>query len=601
MRFLEEQVRKRFGVLLVALVTLAVWGHTVGFGFVWDDEFFVWRNQSIRSLTNIPRMFSSLDAQSAKAADFRVFRPLRNVGYAVLYAIPGRLEPQPWIFHLANVLWQVVAGVLLYDVAGRMFRRGKPEEQPASSWPALLIALAFAVNPVISEVVCWVKCQDDIMAAVFVLASLREVLKWENRRRNYTLALIYFLLAVYSKESAVPFALLVFFIFKKFHRLSLRENLKLTAGFLLLAVIYMTHRHLVLGRSSQVAPISGSYGRTLIDMFPVVPEYVRLLCGIPPFCIDYSFMQGHLPFLSLAVLTGGLSLALLFFLAILAWRSGRFWLAGFGLLWVAAFLLPVSNLLPMMQYMAERFLYLPLIGWLVALAAALSCLPDRRWAPAVFALLIAVWIPLSWQRSFIWRDGLTLFVQTSQECPGVNRVEKNAVAAVFALPQMEEVFDVNPREIQFHLKPEFSEPAGRRALATLEKARQWFPGNADVWTSMGTIYARMGEPRQAMPFFERAARISPENPDNWINLALAAMEIKDWPAASNAVTRVLSLDTHNANALHCATAFYWQTENYRAALDCLKQLKQIEPENPDNELWMKKAAGKIQEAGEQKH
>src|SRR5436190_10516882 len=121
------------------------------------------------------------------------------------------------------------------------------------------------------------------MAAVFLLASARAVLQETGKQEKFPAALFFFLLAVYSKESAVPFALFVYFIYLGIHKLTWVESAKRAGAFLAVALLYMVHRHLVIGRSTQAAPLSGSYGQTLIDMFPVLVKYLRLLCGIPAF------------------------------------------------------------------------------------------------------------------------------------------------------------------------------------------------------------------------------------------------------------------------------------------------------------------------------
>jgi len=71
--------------LLIWFVTFLVWGHTLSFDFAWDDKQFVVENSSILSLTNIPRMFYSLEAQSSFPEGFVLFRPLRTAVYALLF------------------------------------------------------------------------------------------------------------------------------------------------------------------------------------------------------------------------------------------------------------------------------------------------------------------------------------------------------------------------------------------------------------------------------------------------------------------------------------------------------------------------------------
>jgi tetratricopeptide (TPR) repeat protein len=496
---------------LIGLFTLLVWGKTTGFDFVWDDSVLVVQNTSIRSLKNLPEILTTVKAQSAELAPS--YRPTRTAFYALLYAIGGRLTPQSWIFHLANVLWHGLAAILLFSVALLFCQNLAGATPSAARITALLIALGFAAHPVVSEPVCWVKGMDDLMAAVFVLASLQFVLKWKEGAGGYVAALVFFLLAAFSKESAVSLAMLVFFVFAGFHKLSWKRSAVLTVPFLLVAGFYVVCRDLVIGQSAQCAPISGSYGKTLIDMFPVALEYWRLLWGMPPFCADYDFMVGmpaH-PFLSGGVL-GGLSLVLaLGALAVWLWRRPEWRMSAFGLLWLGLFLLPVSNLLPMMQYMAERFLYLPLMGFLLALGGVFLNFSRLRprFAAAAGAALIVVWTGTALDRMGVWRDDLALCMRTEFDHPGIVRVEHNAVVAVFHLPQMA----VNRTGKK--LSPDELE----KMIATLQRARQIYPENDALTTQLGLTESKMGRWREAVFLLELAAHQNPDSAEWWYNLA----------------------------------------------------------------------------------
>src|SRR5947207_14915904 len=169
--------------LLIALSAFLVWGQTVRFDFVWDDNLFITKNESIRSLKNIPAMFYSLAAQASETAP--LFRPLRTAHFAILNAITGKPLPQPWIFHLANVVWHAVAAMLLFSVARLLVQRQFGDLSTPVRAVSLFIALGFAIHPVTSEVVCWAKSLDDIMATVFVLAAMRFLLQWDEGKRGY--------------------------------------------------------------------------------------------------------------------------------------------------------------------------------------------------------------------------------------------------------------------------------------------------------------------------------------------------------------------------------------------------------------------------------
>jgi hypothetical protein len=131
------------------------------------------------------------------------------------------------------VLWHAGAAMLLYAVALLLFRQVLPDaSERRSQCLALFTALAFAAHPVVSEVVCWAKSLDDAMAALFTLASMHALLRWQGDRRGYLLALFWFLLAVYSKISAVPFALIAFLIFFQVRTLAFARAVKFSSGFL---------------------------------------------------------------------------------------------------------------------------------------------------------------------------------------------------------------------------------------------------------------------------------------------------------------------------------------------------------------------------------
>lgn len=574
---------------IIGLISILVWGRTIRFDFVWDDHLFVTKNTSIRSLKNIPRMFYSLKAQASESAP--LFRPLRTAHFAILAAIPGKSIPQPWIFHFANVLWHSAAAMLFFAVALVLFQRQSGGTSQPARTLALLISIGFAVHPVTSEVVCWAKSLDDIMATVFVLAATRSLLKWTDGDRGCFRSLIYFLLAVYSKESAVPFAVLVFFIAHGFHKLSVRRSIMMTMPFMLIAFAYLVHRRLVIGSSSQGPPLSGSYGQTLVDMSPVLIKYFRLLWGIPPFSIDYSYMQGHHGLLSGEVLEGAIILLLYAGMTMWALRQQGHWLAGFGFLWLGLFLTPVSNLVPMMQYMAERFLYLPLIGFLLVLGAILLSVskskptssPARPFqlslASTVVGILVLIWTPLSWNRSEVWRDELTLFVRSSLEHPRSLRIEKNALVAIFRLPHMRALFPDYLETDTLNMADAISPRDAKPVIDTLTEAHRLFPESELITTSLGLTYAKIGQYLEAIPLLESSTRQYPNQPPCWINLAMVLMSNGDRLSAREACETALRLAPTNVDALRIEFKLCSDLKDYKAALVYAERLQELEPEN----------------------
>jgi protein O-mannosyl-transferase len=527
---------------IIVLLAVLVWGQTVKYGFVWDDQYFIVDNPGIRTLKNIPAMFYSRIAEAARPQDFPNFRPIRNVVYAVLFQLGGKSTPQPWIFHLANVLAHTAAALMVFSVASLLFL---PINEGHARWAALLAGAAFAVHPATSEVVCWAKSLDDILAAIFVLASARQLLLWKGDNGRLAAALVFFVLAVYSKESAVPFAALVFFLWRACHKLPWKRCAVLTVPFLFVAAIYTVHRSLVLGQTAQCAPLSGTWGQTLLDTIPAITIYFRLLWGIPPFSIDYWDRPAHLHIFSVAVLTG-LVLLLLWALAIcVSWRSEKFRLVALGLLWLGLFLLPVSNLVPMMQYLAERFLYLPMIGWLLALAAVLLISPARFPRLGAATVLLAAWIPIALTRERIWHDQVTLFVQTYLDHPKVRNLRENAVASIFLLPEMEGVFKLDFKTRSVTPAPSISRNRAEAILPTLEYAHRTLPAEDRITSALVIAYAAAGQISNAIPILETGAREKPNEVRNWVDLGTAYALGGNAAKARQAWTNALRLEPTN--------------------------------------------------------
>jgi len=527
---LSPMLVRLFLVLLVA----AVWGRTVGHRFVWDDANFITNLPSIRSVRSIPAMFTTREAQSYPNGLFPLFRPIRTVVYCLLVQIGGG-KPRAWIFHLANVAIHALNVLLLFQLLRRLFNRWTPGRGKLGSngtclW-AGVGAAAFAVHPAVAEVVCWAKSLDDLLAAAFVLAA---VSFWLDRARwagAYTASFICTGLALYSKVSALPLVVLPFIEVVRTPRETRRDAWLRTLPFAALTAVYLFHRRAIIGATAQTTPISGSWSQTLVDMFPVVLSYTRLLAGIPPFCCDYTFMKGGLGLGSGPVLSGMFLLAVLVAGTLVALSRKETRLIGLGLAWVGLFLAPVSNIVPMMQYMAERFLYLPLIGWTTAIAAAAAVVGPRprRWTLMLMMAVTLFWAGLAWRRSGVWQDDLTLFVTDALKHPSGTRLAKNAVVTTLKLPHMRQA-----------LESSSPDPATWPVVwRTLGELRKQFPNTGELYLGLGVAYLKNGHKKEGIAALEKAAKLIPGTPSVWVNMAQYYMDEKVLNRAGDCLRRAL--------------------------------------------------------------
>lgn len=85
--------------------------------------------------------------------------------------------------------------------------------------------------------------------------------------------------------------------------------------------------------------------------------------------------------------------------------------------------------------------------------------------------------------------------------------------------------------------------AFERAIVHYEKARSAGAASADVLTDLGTMYFRVGRPREAIEAYERAIAADPAHLNAWMNLGVVRKEaFGDTAGTRQAWERVLAID-----------------------------------------------------------
>jgi tetratricopeptide (TPR) repeat protein len=213
--------------------------------------------------------------------------------------------------------------------------------------------------------------------------------------------------------------------------------------------------------------------------------------------------------------------------------------------------------------------------------------------PVAILAVLLLWSLLSWQRSFIWKDELTLFVQSSLERPGTPRVDENAVAAIFHLPEIRSLFRLDKvTRTLTSIGPVTTEKA-ELAVRKLTEGLQLFPRDENLLTALGIMHAALRHTNEAVACFELVVQIRTDEARYWNNLAMASNEAGNVTRAQEAIEKGLVLDPGNVNVLRSASRLYWQTGNFPAAIVALKRLQEEEPNNPEHSRWIEEAVQKL--------
>ncbi len=442
-----------FHPLLVGAAALAATANVLLNGWTLDAEVDILANRLVRGpVSALPALLAS-DYTAGSNLPSGFWRPVVVLCYWFLWRLG---LGTPVAFFVANIALHAGISIGVYHLA-RRFRASAPA--------ALAGALLFAVHPVHADVTAGVVGLKDLLAAAgfvgswLLLLEARAVAAAGDKRRARTLSLggaAAFLAGILSKESALallPCVLLVDLGLAWMRRgeapVPVRRGARpkgTAAGpagdRALLALQYAgLGAAVALKFGLQRVFLGGTIERVAIDpvdnplsLLPAmearlqalsfIPFYFRLLFWPARLAPDYSY--DALPLSAAAMppaswLGLGLALAVLAGAVLALVRRERLPFA--ALVIGAVTYLPVSNLVVTLgTNAAERFLYLPSIGFCLALGWGAGRLVARpgaagRAAWAVLALLVAAGIVRSDLRNRDWADKYTLWSAAHETVP----------------------------------------------------------------------------------------------------------------------------------------------------------------------------------------
>ena len=472
-------------------VAVAPWLAGLSFPFLYDDVGMIAENDFLAEPSNWVQVASGRTLLDPGVVNGR--RPAVLASYFLDRAWHG-LEPTGWrvtslLLHLACA---GMAMGLLRRVGGRDF-------------VVVGAGLLFAVHPALVEAVHAPGFRADVLCLFFMLASLHGFLSVRDRG---VLGLAWggacAALALLSKETALALPLL------------LGGMMALFPG------AFPAGRRAAVGTWAACAGIAGGF----FALWLALPTEMQAL-GV-------AWNGESLRFPETAYSVPALWTRTVRFMAapwplnvapdfepVASARSGRLWvgagwmalcgwgawglrrkqpLAALGVVWMGAFFLPVSNLLPLLHPVADRYLYPIAPGFATLAAWGLFHLP-RRARGAALAGLVAVYAGLLIARVEEWRSAEALWTAAQGRNPN------SATAATWLGLLREEAGDVDG------------------ARAWYGKAIAANSNDVSGWINWGILEGKSGNMAESERLLRRATELRPESEKAWLNLA-ASLELQ---------------------------------------------------------------------------
>lgn len=533
-----------FSILLLLLSAWAPYVTSLPGAFVFDDIPAIQENPDVQGVQGVPHLLS-LERQSV------AYRPVRYFSFMVDWTIGGG---SPVAFHITNLLIHGACALL----AWRLFLA-----VGFGTGVALAGACLFAVHPLQTESVAYVSGRRDILCALWYFAGLLLLLQPGVQDRHLRpdrvrdlMAVVCFVLASFTKEAALTFpfvALVLCTVTAKSGMGGFKKGRGLISTILVATSSTLRFRSfafvvLAVATTAVAAVSFYAYHVHVMSMDPArlsvaeVPERGWLVLQT----ISWEFRKMIVPWPQIADLSGlfpkmlrgetgwtafwnggtvsatsaGSALFLCLVWALTRWTDWRCLIA---LLVAVLLLLPVSNLIPLAEPVAEHYLYLPLAACSVVLVSSawrlLTVIGIRRyrWAAFVAVAVLATIAVSSGVRARTWVSPEGFWHSVLSQNPNSSRAHNN-----YGLMLLERG-DVEGARSAFREACSLGEnpPVARAAanLLTLERScgrlreAEWVgrwavaahPDNPVLLTQLGEVLLDLSRPDEAAQMLDRVA------------------------------------------------------------------------------------------------
>jgi protein O-mannosyl-transferase len=487
----EPRTRVLLGVAVLVAAAFIVYLPALHGGILWDDAAHLTR-PDLRSPAGLYAIWVSL------AATQQAY-PLLHTAFWLEWQL---WEGNTFAYHVVNVAQHALAACLLWGVLRKLRISG-----------AFLAAAVFLVHPVNVESVAWIAEQKNTLSLLFYLGAAWCYLNFEespetprrllwgtvNARQFgwYFAALGLFVLGLLTKTviATLPAALLVVCWWRRGRVDGRRDVLPLVPWFALGAaagiVTAWIERELVgaHGAEFQITFVERALlaGRSVWFYLGKLFWPSPLIFFYPRWTIDSSALTWWLPLLGVVVLLAAL-------VAIAVRYQLRAPLA--AVLFFIGTLFPVLGFLNVypfrFSFVADHFQYQAELGIIALAAGGLMWVAQRRPAlriqvQAVAAAIVVALGWLAWKQSDQYgHDAEYHYRAILQRNPGSWISYENLAARLMDNAQH------------------------RDAIPLLQRALDLKPDYFEALRDMAVSYDRLGRLKEALPYYERAARLNPD-------------------------------------------------------------------------------------------
>lgn len=563
-----NKVHWSFG-LVIFLIAFIQFSNTLGHDFAWDDKIVIQENDHVQEgIAGIPDLFKKYNSGLRK--DQYGYRPVTLTSFAIDYSLSNG---EPGLFHFMNVVYFGLLCLVLFAVMKRIFYR-------YSVLLPFLITVIFSVHPIHTEVVANIKSRDEILALLFCLLSLLQLLKFVETKKwkHIVLTIVFFAIAFLSKENAVVFLpiyllTLVHISISNWKRIVKVGGILIPIGLLIVYVISSYALNSELGKNTTEG--FGAYQENFIlgNAFFYVDQFINKIGNaaylillylkdfIAPFNLAYYHGYGDLEPVGIASWQAALGIILsLSTIGLAIFRFKKNPILSYGILF---FFFSISIYLHIIRSLsdtrADRFLFFASIGLVIVLVGIISLILKTNFSfptaektklsdllktlnnpqKFTFAGIIVFFAVITFSRNSVWENDFTLVEND------MDRLESSARPHYFYATNLLQDIQQNGVDSEkeksmihhYERSIEISDSIyyGRIELSTyllnqgntkkgidvLEETVRLFPKTSDPRHFLGQAYVQTAEYDKAITHLEKSIEYAPKSQDSYFLLAVS--------------------------------------------------------------------------------
>jgi len=459
-------------------------------------------------------------------------RPLLMTTYwANVHLSPGN---SPFSYHVVNVFFHGTAAIFLFFVLRRFYDLAVGSD--SSGTRDILAAFGtaiFLLHPIQTEAVAYIAQRGESMGAMFYFTALCVFLYRRSQPVSWRVTAAIVCLygaAVTAKEHTVTLVAIIlladYFFNPGFNFEGIKRNWRLYSAFGLCAAVGLIFVAKLLKMDTTSVGFhleSFTAAQYLYTEFRVFFVYLGLFIYPLTQSIDYDFEISKSLFDHGSIVALG---AILLLSGAAVFFRRKFPLAAFGFLSFVLMLLPTSSVVPILDTVADRRMYLPMFGLILIVMEAARHLRISRLA--LVAAATAVCIPLAigaYKRNEKWSSAIALWADAAEKAPNKSRVQFGLADSELlagrchdAVEHLRKAIALSKPDFQLYMNLGMAYNCDRQyveAERSLRKSIELKP-SAQAWASLAIVVAQQGEVDAPFQYLSRAEQLDPSFPMTFI-------------------------------------------------------------------------------------